>query len=88
MQALASRGLLEKVDYLSTVSGGGYIGGALTWLTSGQAQGDEVPHRSHATTHGADTGTKPDLPCFGMGPDNFPFGTDDPLRPGRGPERR
>jgi hypothetical protein len=31
VQALASLGLLDKLDYLSTVSGGGYIGG---WLSS------------------------------------------------------
>lgn len=31
MQGLASRGLLKKFDYLSTVSGGGYIG---SWLSS------------------------------------------------------
>ena len=31
IQGLAERGLLEQFDYLSTVSGGGYIGG---WLTA------------------------------------------------------
>lgn len=31
IQALAKRGLLDKFDYLSTVSGGGYIG---SWLTT------------------------------------------------------
>ena len=31
LQALASRGLLRYVDYLSTVSGGGYVG---SWLTA------------------------------------------------------
>ena len=31
IQALAKRGLLDKFDYLSTVSGGGYIG---AWLTT------------------------------------------------------
>jgi hypothetical protein len=31
IQALAERGLLEQFDYLSTVSGGGYIG---SWLTA------------------------------------------------------
>ncbi|HEV7569913.1 MAG TPA: patatin-like phospholipase family protein [Thermoanaerobaculia bacterium] len=31
MQGLAGRGLLKRFDFLSTVSGGGYIGG---WLTS------------------------------------------------------
>ena len=32
MQALAHKGWLEKIDYLSTVSGGGYIGSSLTWI--------------------------------------------------------
>jgi hypothetical protein len=31
MQALAFNGWLSKIDYLSTVSGGGYIGSSLTW---------------------------------------------------------
>ena len=34
MQRLAREGCLEHVDYLSTVSGGGYIGGSLTWFLS------------------------------------------------------
>ena len=34
MQALAHKKWLAKVDYLSTVSGGGYIGSSLTWLLS------------------------------------------------------
>jgi hypothetical protein len=32
LQTLARTGLLPRVDYLSTVSGGGYIGSCLTWL--------------------------------------------------------
>ena len=32
MQALCNSGILEKVDYLSTVSGGGYIGTCMTTL--------------------------------------------------------
>ncbi len=31
MQALVANNQLEKIDYLSTVSGGGYLGSALTW---------------------------------------------------------
>lgn len=31
-QALANHGLLEQFDYLSTVSGGGYLGAAITWM--------------------------------------------------------
>ena len=38
MQRLARAGHLERVDYLSTVSGGGYIGGSLTWLLSDAAR--------------------------------------------------
>ena len=34
MQALAYKDWLSKIDYLSTVSGGGYIGTSLTWLLS------------------------------------------------------
>ena len=34
LQALANEGLLRRFDYLSTVSGGGYIGSALTWFLS------------------------------------------------------
>jgi hypothetical protein len=32
LQELARTGLLARVDYLSTVSGGGYIGSCLSWL--------------------------------------------------------
>ena len=32
MQALARHDLMTRIDYLSTVSGGGYIGSSLTWL--------------------------------------------------------
>ena len=32
LQTLSFRGLLPRVDYLSTVSGGGYVGACLTWL--------------------------------------------------------
>ena len=35
LQGLASHDLLKKFDYLSTVSGGGYLGGSLSWLWSG-----------------------------------------------------
>ena len=34
LQRLAKADLLHRFDYLSTVSGGGYIGGSLTWLLS------------------------------------------------------
>jgi hypothetical protein len=40
MQSLANRGVLARVDYLSTVSGGGYSGSALTWFLSSAWRGD------------------------------------------------
>ena len=69
LQALAHHDLLRRFDYLSTVSGGGYIGTSLTWLTSklvaarpgaGEAGSDEVGDWSEA----------PSLPAtgFGLGP--------------------
>lgn len=76
MQALAARGLLRKVDCLSTVSGGGYIGSALTWLLSAKAD----------RTRGDKTAQP-----FGLDADNFPFGSDDPApeQPqNAGPEQR
>jgi hypothetical protein len=38
LQGLARHGLLKNFDYLSTVSGGGYIGSSLTWFTSDQTR--------------------------------------------------
>ena len=40
LQGLAERGALPRVDYLSTVSGGGYAGAALTWF---RRQGHAFP---------------------------------------------
>lgn len=37
MQKLAASGIFKHVDYLSTVSGGGYIGSALLWWLSGKS---------------------------------------------------
>lgn len=62
MQALSHTGLLDKVDYLSTVSGGGYIGSALTWLTSQNSKTAEASGGAEFSTAG----------------NKFPFGTDDP----------
>jgi Patatin-like phospholipase len=48
LQALANHNVLKHFDYLSTVSGGGYIGASLTWFTGstmpfGVAQ-DNIPY--------------------------------------------
>ncbi|HJP17917.1 MAG: hypothetical protein CMD96_06170 [Gammaproteobacteria bacterium] len=60
MQALAKADILKKMDYLSTVSGGGYIGAALTWFLSKKMEDQR------------------DGKKYGLGPNNFPFGTEDP----------
>jgi hypothetical protein len=49
VQVLASRGLLKGVDFLSTVSGGGYTGSFLTTrLGTAQAAGADVEQRHRA----------------------------------------
>jgi len=59
-QALAANDRLKRFDYLSTVSGGGYIGGALSWLWSERWREDRLAGE--------------ELP-LGVGPGDFPFGT-------------
>jgi len=44
MQALVSNDKLKDVDYLSTVSGGGYIGSALTWALHQDPDAGLEPH--------------------------------------------
>jgi len=65
-QALAEYGWLSKIHYLSTVSGGGYIGSSLTWLFS-QVKGfsgglfnteENFPFKKSLGSHAADAGAK------------------------------
>ena len=65
MQRLAKTGLLAQVDYLSTVSGGGFIGSAVSWWL----------HNSVSNPKDAPVTTT--TPFFDLG-DNFPFGTESP----------
>src|SRR5947208_5340091 len=45
IQSLAEHGLLERFDYLSTVSGGGYIGSWLTaWINRVNGLSEVIPH--------------------------------------------
>ena len=57
LQALSQQGLLGHVDYLSTVSGGGYIGSSLSSIVNGSSTG------------GATKGQRPGV-AWGA---NFPF---------------
>src|SRR5918992_3995731 len=43
VQALAERGIFQQVDYLSTVSGGGYFGGCLSSVFNKAIDGDAKP---------------------------------------------
>lgn len=63
MQALARKGWLNRFDYLSTVSGGGYIGSSLTWLL----------HKSWDYTD--DQGQESSIQ-FGLDAETFPFKTE------------
>lgn len=66
LQAFAKRGLLHHLDYLSTVSGGGYIGSSLTWFLN-TGSGKDFANRAN----------DPAIP-FGTKEHNFPYGTDEP----------
>ncbi|MDH4122280.1 MAG: patatin-like phospholipase family protein [Deltaproteobacteria bacterium] len=62
-QAMARAGLLKKFDYLSTVSGGGYIGSSITWWVNKEKgfglgadfpYGTDDPSRPAGVAKGAD----------------------------------
>lgn len=75
LQVLAKFDLLRRFDYLSTVSGGGYIGGSLSFHSSRQVD----PHDSGATHTPEDKGNPQYDNATG-----FVYGTDETeLHPGR-----
>ncbi len=75
MQALAYAGWMERIDYLSTVSGGGYAGSALSWLLHKEWDSPEDRRaRCLRDDDGNEEGAKAKL-SFGLGRDDFPFGT-------------
>ncbi|UUX50597.1 hypothetical protein NUH88_02635 [Nisaea acidiphila] len=65
LQALARRDLLKGFDYLSTVSGGGYIGASLSWLTG---KNYEAARKAIPGAFGP----------YGLGSGDFPYGTAPP----------
>ena len=46
LQAIHGAKLLKKIDYLSTVSGGGYLGASLTWFLNGKDAEDQYYNTS------------------------------------------
>ncbi|QKD02946.1 hypothetical protein EB235_16720 [Mesorhizobium loti R88b] len=70
LQVFASSGLLKRFDYVSTVSGGGYIGSALSWFWSNKRASEE---RQLSQTP---------VPDFGADSHNFPYqDADDGSQP-------
>lgn len=78
LQALAKNCLLEKMDYLSTVSGGGYIGASLTWWLSGKAGREGFGTGQRDFPYGSDDPSAPD-DTAGTGQARGPS-TNTPLR--------
>ena len=78
LQALASHNLLKKFDYLSTVSGGGYIGSALCWALRQKAELKQ--NKNKLDDDKQDNAAAKKSACI-LDKDLFPFGTDDPLPP-------
>ncbi len=67
MQKLARDNIFRHVDYLSTVSGGGYTGSALAWWLSGKPFQEKPSGETPANPEGHDD------------EDYMPFGTRDPM---------
>jgi len=74
LQALASHNLLKKFDYLSTVSGGGYIGSALCWALR------QTPPPEQENSKQDEEKQENNRTCL-LDKEHFPFGSDDPLPP-------
>ena len=62
MQKLAACGILKQVDYLSTVSGGGFIGSALTWWLRKRPDGSPLYDTGENLPYGTNDPATPDAP--------------------------
>lgn len=67
LQALAETDILRRFDYISSVSGGGYIATALQWWWGRPREDRPDPNAETAT--------------FGVGPGDFPYGPARPGAP-------
>ncbi|MFH7320235.1 patatin-like phospholipase family protein [Desulfurivibrio sp. D14AmB] len=88
LQGLAKRGLLPFVDYLSTVSGGGYIGACFASLLSNRRQPtgekDQPYQFSDSESSGSGAATPPpEEALFTTSWESFPFRDDHLARPAR-----
>jgi hypothetical protein len=78
LQTLSQLGVLPRMDYLSTVSGGGYIGSCLSSLLS-RPQGHL--RRVGRTPRGVYEFEPGEKPYFGTTPPDFPFNPDSTAQP-------
>ena len=78
LQSLARLGILPRMDYLSTVSGGGYIGSCLSTLLSHRRGRHGGTPR---TGRGAYVFGPGETPYFGTVPALFPFNPDATAQP-------
>ena len=72
LQALSTYTILPIIDYLSTVSGGGYIACCLTSLLSPQSKTRCVNASKFSAPEASDVSGE-DISRFGTTPDRFPF---------------
>ncbi|MFN2258341.1 MAG: patatin-like phospholipase family protein, partial [Parasphingopyxis sp.] len=80
MQGLHEKGILDRFDYMSTVSGGGYAGGALTWFLSyNRASNDDhaqrywLQGRNFPFSPNRELPTEPENPGLKYGRENIDF---------------
>jgi hypothetical protein len=78
LQTLARLDILRRMDYLSTVSGGGYIGSCFSSLLSRSRPARGGKPREGAEAYTFDAG---DAPHFGPTPPVFPFNPDPTEQP-------
>lgn len=84
LQAMVKENVLEKFHYMSTVSGGGYIGSSLTWFLSEKCKSDEAcksekncPRRDKCENVKACKIEQNRSVELGVSEENFPFGLQD-----------
>ena len=74
MQALASRRVLKSMDYISTVSGGGYIGSSLQWWWSSSRYAEDKAEEEKSQQTQLANGRS--ARKYGVNSTSFPYGTN------------
>ncbi len=76
LQALVAHGLLAKMDYMSTVSGGGYIGSSLQWWWSKARHDEAIADAARLAKQTKATASQPIAApnIYGACTGNFPYG--------------